>query len=514
MNSPYRGFVLMRLLALAIFSFLFSTPLQAAWYKVETEKFIFYGTSPKSLQEDAIRLERFDALLRKLLAIPEPQNEGKLSVYVLSGQSEVRRVLGRGVKGVAGFYRANEAGVMAVVPRESGDFDNIILNHEYAHHLMMHNFSSAYPAWYVEGFAEFLSTVEFKGDKANLGLQAKHRAYQLYLEDTVPIRTLLSATVNDVAPDQRGNFYGRAWLLTHFLTFKSERSGQLKSYLNQVSNGKSSLEAAEAAFGDLNVLNRDLQNYLRARTITYLGLPFPAPVGLKVTVTLLDPSFGETLHDRLALSGSTREEGRQKILRSLETATNFYGKNADVWTQLAGLKLRMKDYVGSIEAADRAIALDPAAARAFLWKGQARLRQLQFAGSEDAAAWKEARGWLVRGNRANPEDVLILYEYYRSFARERRAPTEAAIAGLRKATFNAPQVSSFRIAYAAELLKSGNYKAAADYLSPIANSPHGGEMTKKYQEIIGDLRAADASKGAKLTLPSLDVDLDEGIDKD
>lgn len=502
----------MRFIVIFLFLLMFSAPAHAAWYKVESDHFTFYGTSPKSLEEDALRLERFDGLLRKLLFIPQTENEAKLSVYVLSGQAEVRKVYGEGAKGVAGFYRANEAGVLAVVPRETGEFDNIILHHEYAHHLMLHNFSSAYPAWYVEGFAEFLSTVEFKGDNANLGMQAKHRAFQLYLEDTTPIRTLLSSTVGDIDKDHRGNFYGRAWLLTHFLTFKPERKGQLQAYLKLVSEGKPSLSAAEAVFGDLDVLQKDLQRYMSARTISYLGLPFPAPAGIKVSVTELEPAFGETLRERLSLSRNTTEEERQQIVRSLEKVAKLYPGSADLWTQLADIRLRTKDYPGSIEAADTAIGLNPGAARAHLFKGIARLRQLQALGSDDAAAWKEARGWIVRGNRSDPEDALILFEYYRSFARERRRPSESAIAGLRKATLKIPQANGFRIAYAFELMKSGNYKAAADHLLPIANSPHGGEMAIKFQGMISALRAAETNKDKTFSPPSMGQELDEEAD--
>lgn len=502
----------MRFIVIFLFLLVFSSPAHSAWYKIESDHFIFYGTSPKSLEADALRLERFDALLRKLLSIPPTENEAKLSVYVLSGQAEVRKVYGEGAKGVAGFYRANEAGVLAVVPRESGDFDNLILNHEYAHHLMLHNFNTAYPAWYVEGFAEFLSTVEFKGDKANLGLQAKHRAYQLYIEGKTPIRKLLSSSVTEVGQDQRGNFYGRAWLLTHYLTFAPERKGQLQAYLKQVSEGKPSLVAAEAVFGDLDMLDKDLQRYMNARTITYLGIPFPVPDGKKVTVTELEPSFGDTLRARLLMSRSTSEDERQQLLRALEKAATLYPKSSDVWSQLADLRVRMKDYAGSVEAADKAIGLNPALARAHLWKGLARLRQLQTTGSDDVAAWKEARSWIVRGNRADPEDALILFEYYHSFARERRAPSEAAIAGLRKATFKIPQADGFRIAYAFELMKSQNYKAAADHLLPIANSPHGGERAVKFQGLINALRQAEAKNDKSFTPPMLGDDPDPDTD--
>lgn len=481
---------------------LVSVPAQAAWYKVETDKFIFYGTSPKSLQEDAIRLERFDALLRQRLVITGGGEEVKLSIYVLSGEAEVRKVYGPGSKDIAGFYTANEAGVLAVVPRTGGDFSDIVLNHEYAHHLMLHHLAGRYPAWYIEGFAEFLSTVQFKGDRAQIGLPAMHRAYQLLLESQTPIRQLLGSSVGEVDSDQRGNFYGRAWLLTHFLTFKEERKGQLSRYLKMVADGKPLEEAATTSFGDLDILNRDLLRYQNARGMHYMSIEVPT-ARPTVTVTPLDAAFGETIRERVMLRRGTADDERAAIVKELEGTTRTYPNSADIWTQLAEARLDMDDFAGAVAAADKAVAADPKSARALLWKGIALVRQLNDKGSDDPAVWKEARSWIVRANRADTEDPLILFEYYRSFASEGREPTPAAVAGLEKASALMPQAESIRVAVAFEMVKAGKYGLAATYLQPIANSPHGGDSAKAFQAVVATLRAADADKTKKVTLEQI-----------
>ena len=52
---------------------------------------------------------------------------------------------------VAGFYAARDEDIFAVALR--GGMGDDVLLHEYAHHFMMQNFASTYPAWFVEGFA-------------------------------------------------------------------------------------------------------------------------------------------------------------------------------------------------------------------------------------------------------------------------------------------------------------------------------------------------------------------------
>lgn len=489
-------------------------PAQAAWYKIETGKFIFYGTSVDALREDAMRLEQFDGLLRQMLSIPENPGEYKLSVYVVSGEADVRRVYGDGSKDVAGFYTVNEGGVLAVVPRGTGDFSDVILYHEYAHHLMLHHMAMRYPAWYIEGFAEFLSTTEFKADRAHIGLPAAHRAYQLALESTTPIKTLLSASVGEVRRENRGNFYGRAWLLTHFLTFNTERKGQLLTYLNAITSGKPLLAAAEAAFGDLDILQRDLTRYQNAAKLKYVNVPSVPPDMKTATVTQMEPAFGDTIRERVMLRRGTADNEREAIVRGLTAAATKYATSADIWTQLAEAKLDREDYGGAIAAADRAVSLEPKSARALLWKGTALVRQLADKGTEDPAAWKEARGWLIKANRADTEDPLTLFEYYRSFAAEGREPTPTAIAGLQKATEMIPQATGYRVAYAFELIKAGSYSLAADYLQPIANSPHGGESAAAFQGVVSTLRAAATDKTVKVSLDDVKRQLSGAGDPD
>ena len=93
---------------------------------------------------------------------------------------------------VAGLYKPDAAGPFMIAPREdlAQTFtSDMILFHEYAHHFMLQNYSTVYPPWYVEGFAELLSTTRFERDGSiKVGAFAAHRAYELA---PMPVRTLL-----------------------------------------------------------------------------------------------------------------------------------------------------------------------------------------------------------------------------------------------------------------------------------------------------------------------------------
>ena len=64
-------------------------------------------------------------------------------------------------------------------------------------------------------------------------------------------------------------FYGKSWLLYHYLTFTPSRAGQLQAYMKAMAAGKTSREAAEASFGDLDQLQKDIARYLKQK-------PYPA----------------------------------------------------------------------------------------------------------------------------------------------------------------------------------------------------------------------------------------------
>ena len=169
-------------------------------------------------------------------APPSPSN--RVTVYVVSNESEVRRLFGDKQRNIAAFYIPRAGGSLAITPRVTGggsdlDFSMIAMLHEYAHHFMIS--SSTYPMvrWYSEGAAEFFASASFasNGD-VWVGRAANHRAAELYLARDVTATNLVDPDSYH-PPKGRGYdaYYGKSWLLFHYLTFDKDRSGQMQSYL-------------------------------------------------------------------------------------------------------------------------------------------------------------------------------------------------------------------------------------------------------------------------------------------
>ena len=143
----------------------------------------------------------------------------------------------------------------------------VILQHEYTHHFLFSTTRFAMPLWMSEGAAEYFGMTGFRenGD-AVLGLRATHRWRDLHMRNSASIEV---APLLDFDPDKPFGsldpdaFYSRAWLLYHYLSSSEEREGQLRAYWLDILRGVAPMDAANAAFGGVNQLERELSLHWR-----------------------------------------------------------------------------------------------------------------------------------------------------------------------------------------------------------------------------------------------------------
>ena len=267
---------------------------QAEWFESSSAHFVVYADeSERDVRKFSEQLERFHAAMELVTglktAAPSPSN--RVTVFMVRGQRQVERLAG--MSNVGGFYIPRAGASVAFVPRVEArngqpDIPMISLLHEYSHHFLLSNSTFPSPRWFGEGGAEFFASAEFSADGGiSIGMPAAHRGYELERERNVPAVDLVDpASYEKRSPRNSFDaFYGKSWLLYHYLIFTPERSGQLRGYVQAMAGGKTSREAAEAAFGDLDQLERELQHYLDQRTM--LSLHFPpdkleiAPIALR-----------------------------------------------------------------------------------------------------------------------------------------------------------------------------------------------------------------------------------------
>ena len=257
----------------------------ADWHEASSDHFVIYADeSEKEIRKYSDRLERYYSAMSVVLPSkkikPSPSN--RVTIYVVRSERIVRKLYGSGsdTRYIQGFYVPRAGGSLAIIPPidvagSNASESELVLMHEYAHHFMAENAPYLVPRWYGEGFAEYFATAKFETDGAvGLGLPAQHRAYELFEAREVSIEQLLDSKLYAAHKSKSyDNFYGRSWLLFHYLFTDAERRNQLVDYLNRLNEGEAELAAATAALGDLKALDKALNGYLKQRRMQYIRVP-------------------------------------------------------------------------------------------------------------------------------------------------------------------------------------------------------------------------------------------------
>lgn len=498
------------------------TAAHAQWHEASSTHFrVFAEDKPEAVRDFATRLERFDKAMRYVngLADEDLGPANRVTVYVLPNLAAVRR-LARGGADVAGFYIPRAGGSVAFTPRRAGDGSRwdldaqTILLHEYSHHFMLENYATAvFPGWFVEGFAEFNATARFDPDgSVGFGLPALHRAYELVLTEAMPIETLFGSEAG-AKPSTPGNamIYGWGWLLTHYLTFEQSRRGQLTAYLRALGSGKTGLEAARTAFGDLRTLDRDLKAYRKRRRLNFHTIaPVALPIG-PVSVRPLRPGEAAIMQLRIRSDRGVSLEQAKSLIVDMRRAAAPYPNDPAVQAALAEAEYDSNNYDAAEAAADRAIAADPANIEALTYRG--RVAMARAVGSKEtveAAAWNEVRRRMLAANKVDPNDPTPFILFYDSFRAQGIAPTANAVKGLQRAFELAPQDHMLRMRVARQYLVDGKGAEARAILVPLAFDPHGGATAERIQAIVGKIDG----DGAAAALSFWDSSGETGGDKD
>ena len=468
---------------------LVAQPAAAAekWLKAETKHFTIYSAGNRDqLQQFAIQLEKFDAVLRRLTRSKIDEQPLRLPVYVLASADSVASLTDDKSRSIAGFYRTSKYGSFAVANRAKGTdkFDlrgDTVLQHEYAHHFMFRNFAYAYPAWYVEGFAEFVATTDFAADGSwTVGKPPLFRAYGLILGRDLPIEKLLFGGTAGMPRNLIDVYYGRAWLLVHMLRNDKSRAGQLDAYLGALGKGVPEREAAISAFGNLAELDKSLDKYLNEKRIAIVKGTGPIDYAPDIAIRELDP-----VDSQLVALGLRRLVGKDQTrtrdqLRALATA---HPARARAWLELALAEqdlaeaqepepAKVAGLVLAEAAVDKALGADAKHGRANLLKAELLMDRLDRDGEDGAEAWKPVRGFIARANRADVLDPAPLFTWYDSFARQGEAPDNLASDGLALAFSLAPEVTELRVGYAWDLARRRQFDEAIRLVEFVVRDPH------------------------------------------
>ncbi|RGP41120.1 hypothetical protein BPTFM16_01416 [Altererythrobacter insulae] len=491
----------LRLHLLTVFFALFAAPVVANdWVRAESTQFIVYSDgNRKGAAKAALELERLDALLRKLWRRDSTPNGSKLEVYLLKDSRSVNRMAGNEDNdiGIAGLYRGQTYGSFFMGNRRRSKFDEVltgreVLFHEYAHHFFYQNFAIPAPAWFSEGFADYVSSAEVpeSGGWA-IGRPLQHRRTAIIYGGQVPIRDLLTGEDRN---DHLISFYAWSWAMTRYLySSEQNRGSKITRYLALLNDGVDNLEAAEKAFGNLDRFALDLREFVRTNSNfrrSATSLDFDDGVAV-VELSKMESELLELKLLRLNLAKP------QERLEALQNITSRPDASATAWYELAQTRHELIEKnagasIAQIESAlDRALELEPDHMRANVLRGLMHLKRSDDAesGEESELMSLEAAANFRRALTTAPNHPWPTFNLAQAL---RYADSEGEERGelLERAFALAPESGQIRFSYAAHLANNGEVDRAIRLLQIIANDPHGrGASAASFIEQLETYRA-------------------------
>lgn len=519
---------LFSLLALAAALMTLAAPASAKWHKAESDRFVIYSdSSADDIYEFAELLERYHVAMElesgRRVPVPSPSN--RLTVYMVGSYDNLRDLYGAGPRSaVAGFYIPRASGSVTFVPsvnirpREvgrgrigtrytrgsnSGQVDGALstLLHEYAHHFLIASARHAMPRWLSEGAAEYFSSARFNDDgSVDIGLPNNERAYEISQASPVSLRELLDYELYNENRGRRYDaYYGRSWLLYHYLRFNPSRTGQLARYWEAVASGAASTEAGEQIFGDLDALESEMRDY--GRQTSMAAMRFGASDIRVGTVTVSELSEGHAAVIGVIMRsdrGVDEEKAAQVVVEARAIAERF-PDDAQVLVALAEAEYDAGNDDAAIAAATRAIGTDPLALNAYVQHGYALFRKAADAADKESAYAAAMRPFEAL-NAIESDHTQPLIYFYRSFVERGVMPPDDAKFALERATQLAPFDQSLAVEVAGMMAADGRPVVARYLLAPVAANPHGGQQGRiarvmmDYLDTVPDGMTVDFSK--------------------
>ena len=498
-------------MALAIFA---PVPAWAQWLRAETDHFIIYGEgSERAVRAYAEKVERFDFFLRTYYPIPVDHEIPKLEIYLADGRRDMLLAEPGIGASVGGFYSPNSGRIHAVVNTESEMGDHVMF-HEYGHHFMFQMAATAYPSWFIEGFAEYYATADVRPDRIQFGRHSAGRMLvfsQQPVNSWAPMADVLKWRRSDSGRYRAADYYAQAWGLTHYFMSTPERTRMMGQYLTAVSRGEDSVVAMQAATGRTSEqLQTDMRLYLTGAIQFHtpqIELPTPrvqitrlspteselAWLDLRldrepVKVEPIEPRDGETERARLARERATREnaEARAQLIRdSLAAGARHPDARIAQLVKARAHRLEGRSQAGFevLEPLLTAEEDDPVTLRL-----AAELLLDQVGTEPDPAQAighrREARTYLSRALDAAPLDFRIYRALNESRVGESGYPSDNDISTLEIGVTLAPQSFDMRMRLARAYMARSLHAEAVAMVQPVANNPHGGRWARNARSLV------------------------------
>ncbi len=472
-----------------------------SWIKAESDHFIIYSNAPEKKTRAYIKkIEAFRTLTNMLLG-SEGGPQVKFEVYLLANPDQMLVVRPFFSQNVAGVYFNCAEGTSAYGAIQSGgdifedqDQSLVVLFHEYSHYVMFQHAKSYYPAWYVEGFADYLSTADADKGTITIGEESKMRTWTLAEDRWIGFDKVLNPDfgfAGDKHNDQWEiqSFYAQSWLLTHYMLSDPARAKALNAYFALVAGGGDPIKSWETATGlKVNELHTVLERY-RSK-MYYLKLPVADYADSGIQVTKLPAELNDFQLNRSLLTTCMLPDQGKAVLDKLTAQKPALGANIDFRLTLARAQLlysKPEDAETDLGALVDAV---PDNFDANYLMGRVYFKESETAKGQDRSDLIDAaRGFFLAAYKINKLNAPNFYFLARSFSDKPGFPDPNAVNAANGAHVLAPGVADYAVFAAFTDLATGKRDDAIALLMPFVSDPHDRKSAERFQKAIDAIKA-------------------------
>jgi len=473
----------------------------ADWLRAESDHFTLYSTlGERDTRAYAHKLEEFRTLSNMLLGASGTGPQVRFVIYLIKQDDmvKVRPSFSNHVGGV--YFNCNE-GTTAYAGEnhfdisefESEDESLITLFHEYSHYVMFQHARTYYPQWYVEGFAEFMSTADPGKGSISLGEASKMRTFTLAEDRWIGFAKVLDPDFGFTGDKHNddweiASFYAQSWLLTHYMLSDPGRAKALNAYFDRLGKGDAPIAAWESATGiPVKTLHDRLRTYMDH--MYFLKVPVPDYPDSAIKVAPVPGDLQPFLFDRSLLTTCPGAEQGKAILARLEALRPTAGKNLDFQLTLARAHLLYGKTSDAEAIVSGLIDAHGDSFEANYLMGRVYAKEAQgAANAKDRNDLTDtARGFFISAYKINKLDAPNLYYLANSFSDQPGFPEQNALNAADGAHALAPGVAEYAAFDAFANLTNGKRDEAVKLLQPMASNPHdhaGAERARKAIEAI------------------------------
>ncbi len=503
------------------------------WIRAESEHFVVYSNSDAKITSDfVLSLEQYRYVLSSFYGVAGTDEAlPRFSLYFVNDMLNLKQVWPGVTPEVLGFYTGCAEGQAAVslylddkihvakkVEDQPENFSRTVLFHEYAHSFMFQYSTTAYPPWFVEGFAEYYGTTRVQDKEALIGMAWQDRVdtllqpgwgitYDKLLSDPPGLHSL---------PSLAEAYYAQSWLLTHWIFADVNRRAQFRTYLTAYGNGDNPVTAFETAFGiKVKDLDKTLHSYLyhmKAQAYQMDAMPTP-----HVTISAMPASAQKLLLPDAGVRMCAAGKGGQSLLDTIRTEAAGFPNDNYAQTVLARAEIVVGDEAKALPWLKASVAAHPKDAEKLAllgetWYLMTNHKQV-LAGETAGSQLQHARDAMGAAYQFDPLNATNLFYFSLALDNTSEAPDENAVNAAVEAHDLAPSVFAYASHAAMLLIRSDRLKEAASMLYPMASNPHAPELAARMRGVIDaiDKGASKAEILAMLAAKPGDGD-DDGTD--